>query len=113
FEIVHYFNQVKQKELRLSPGLVSIFAFTFSMTLLVLWEFYEFFIDTLAYNFDNDTLRNMQRYQWDNTSDFFPQGNGLIDTMLDLMVGFVGASIVCFIGWRFLLRKQEKNNVNK
>lgn len=106
FEIVHYVSQVKRKTMAFSPGLVAIFAFTFSMTLLVLWEFYEFFIDTLAYNIDSETARNMQRYQWVYNGSTFPQGYGLIDTMLDLLVGFIGAAIVSFIGWRILLSQK-------
>ncbi len=108
FEIVNYVSQAKGKDKVFSPGLMSIFAFTFSMTLLLLWEFYEFFIDTIAYNYSNDTLRNMQRYQWTYDGSLFPQDYGLIDTMLDLLVGFVGAAIVSFLGWRFLLKKYSE-----
>lgn len=108
FEIVHYTSQAQGKDKIFSAGLISIFAFTFSMTLLVLWEFYEFFVDTLAYNLDENTLRNMQRYQWTYSGEIFPQDYGLMDTMLDLLVGFVGAAIVSFVGWRILL-----NNANK
>lgn len=106
FEIVNYLSKTRGKALRLSPGLMSIFAFTFSITLLVLWEFYEFFVDTIAYNYNIDTERNMQRYQWANNSSVFPQGYGLLDTMLDLIVGFLGASLVSIIGWRVLVRQQ-------
>ncbi|MCF7923590.1 MAG: hypothetical protein K9L64_00625 [Candidatus Izimaplasma sp.] len=105
FEIVHYFNEARETPIKLSPGMVSLFAFTFSMTLLVLWEFYEFFVDTLAYHINNETERNMQRYQWIYEGNYFPQDYGLIDTMLDLLVGFSGAAIVSFIGWRILLKK--------
>jgi len=108
FEIVSYVSQVKSSSISFSPGLIAVFAFTFSMTLLVLWEFYEFFVDTLAYNINVDTARNMQRYQWDYTGTNFPQGYGLIDTMLDLLVGFIGAAIVSFIGWRMLLKNNHK-----
>ncbi|MFW5888978.1 MAG: hypothetical protein ACOCUD_01220 [Bacillota bacterium] len=113
FETVNYFSEIKHNDINLSPGMVSIFAFTLSLSLLVLWEFYEFIIDTLAYNFNNDTARNMQRYQWTYSGSFFPQSYGLIDTMLDLFVGFFSASIVCFIGWRVLLRKKlvKKRNI--
>ena len=101
FEIVNYLNEIKNNNINLSPGMVSIFAFTLSLSLLVLWEFYEFIIDTLAYNFNHDTARNMQRYQWFYNGSLFPQDYGLIDTMLDLFVGFFSASIVCFIGGEF------------
>lgn len=107
FEIVNYLSKIKGKTMKLSPAFMSLFAFTFSMTLLVLWEFYEFFIDTIAYNYDADTVRNMQRYQWENTSSIYPQDYGLLDTMLDLLVGFLGALLVSLIGWRILLKNQK------
>ncbi|HKL47447.1 MAG TPA: hypothetical protein VJ878_02165, partial [Candidatus Izemoplasmatales bacterium] len=108
FAIISYVNKAKGNALVFSPGLVSIFAFTFSMTLLVLWEFYEFFVDTLAYNYNPETERNMQRFREElYTGDIFPQTYGLMDTMLDLLVGFVGAAVVSFIGWRRLIIKNR------
>ncbi len=108
YEIIHFFNISKSKETRLSPGILSVFAFCFSITLLVIWEFYEFAVDTIAYNINNDTSRNMQRYQWINESLIYPQPYGLMDTMLDLLVGSIGAAVVSILGWRILLHKQTK-----
>jgi hypothetical protein len=108
YEIIHFFNISKSKETRLSPGILSVFAFCFSITLLVIWEFYEFAVDTIAYNINNDTSRNMQRYQWINESLIYPQPYGLMDTMLDLLVGSIGAAVVSILGWRILLHKQAK-----
>ncbi|MFA7075385.1 MAG: hypothetical protein WC152_01765 [Candidatus Izemoplasmatales bacterium] len=108
YEIIHSYNSSKHVNNQLKPGLLSVFAFCFSITLLVLWEFYEFAVDTIAYNISEDTSRNMQRYQWVNNSSFYPQPYGLMDTMLDLIVGSIGAAVVSFIGWRLLLFKQLK-----
>jgi hypothetical protein len=80
---------------------------------LVLWEFYEFTIDTIAYNLNNDTPRNMQRYQWINESVIYPQPYGLMDTMLDLVVGTVGAAVVSLVGWRILCAKELKKGLIK
>jgi len=53
----------------------------------------------------------MQRYQWENSSLFFPQDYGLMDTMLDLIVGAIGSMVVSFIGWRVIVHHQNlKNN---
>ncbi|MDY0318220.1 MAG: hypothetical protein RBQ64_06550 [Candidatus Izemoplasmatales bacterium] len=109
YEIIHSYNLSKNDAVKLSPGLLSIFAFCFSITLLVVWEFYEFSVDTIAYNINNETSRNMQRYQWVNDSLVYPQPYGLMDTMLDLIVGSIGAALVSFIGWRILLKKQTLN----
>ncbi len=108
FEIIHFMNLSKSAETRMNPLITAVFAFTFSITLLVLWEFYEFSIDTIAYNLDHDTLRNMQRYQWDNTSLIFPQSYGLMDTMLDLIVGALGAAIVSITGGILLQTNKRK-----
>lgn len=108
FEIIHFYNISKDLATRMNPKLVGLFAFTFSITLLVLWEFYEFLIDTVAYQLNALTLRNMQRYQWLNLGTFFPQDYGLMDTMLDLIVGAIGAAIVSIIGWKLLARKAKK-----
>ncbi len=108
YEIIHMWSINKKEILSLSPGILSLFAFTFSITLLVLWEFYEFAVDTIAYNINSETVRNMQRYQWINDSIVFPQSYGLMDTMLDLIVGAFGAAIVSLIGWRILLKQNKK-----
>lgn len=113
FEIVNIASQSSQTKSMLTPGAVALFAFTFAMTLLVLWEFYEFFIDTIAYNVDADTLRNMQRYQWENTRVLFPQDNGLVDTMLDLLVGGAGAAVVSVTGWWMLHHQNKKIRTEK
>ena len=106
YEIIHSYNSSKINNINLKPGVLSFFAFCFSITLLVLWEFYEFAVDTIAYNISNDTSRNMQRYQWINESLIYPQPYGLMDTMLDLIVGSIGAMVVSLIGWRVLIYRQ-------
>ncbi len=112
YEIIHMYNQYRPETTRMTPGMLSIFAFTFSIALLVLWEFYEFGVDTIAYNIDATTDRNMQRYQWVNTSDVFPQPYGLMDTMLDLIVGAVGATVVSLTGW-ILTKRNIKKGLTK
>ena len=107
FEVVHMYNQYRKSAIRLTPMFVAIFAFTFSITLLVLWEFYEFAVDTIAFQFDSETARNMQRYQWINQSDTFPQDYGLYDTMMDLVVGAIGATIVSITGGSILHHKEK------
>lgn len=110
FEAIHIYNQNSKKYVKLPPVFVSIFSFTFSITLLVVWEFYEFLIDTLSYNFTL-SASNMQRYMWMNNYQLFPQDYGLLDTMLDLIVGAIGSLIISVIGYQFLKRKELKNTV--
>lgn len=85
-----------------------IFIFSFSISLLVLWEFYEFAVDTLTFAISNKPT-NMQRYTWVNTNSFFPQDYGLLDTMLDLILGALGAAIVCFFSFTILRKEENKN----
>jgi hypothetical protein len=53
----------------------------------------------------------MQRYMWMNNYQLFPQDYGLLDTMLDLIVGAIGSLIISVIGYQFLKRKELKNTV--
>lgn len=108
FEITHiYSNYIQKKKNESIPALFTIiFSFTLSITLLVLWEFYEFIADTISYNLLSSPT-NMQRYQWISESNFFPQSHGLLDTMLDLLIGALGSlagSTILF----FILRRHEK-----
>jgi hypothetical protein len=107
FQSLYIFNQSKRITFKMGPFVMSVFAYTFAITLLVLWEFYEFFADTISFNFDNTTGRNMQRYQWINDSITFPQDYGLYDTMIDLWVGSLGALIVVVIGYLLIRKKQS------
>lgn len=105
FQTLYIFNQSKNIAFKMGAFVMSVFAYTFSITLLVIWEFYEFFADTISYNLDNSTGRNMQRYKWINESLTFPQDYGLYDTMTDLWVGALGALVVAIVGY-LLIRKK-------
>lgn len=105
FQTLYIFNQSKKIAFKMRASVMSIFAYTFAITLLVIWEFYEFFADTISFNMDNADGRNMQRYQWINESLIFPQDYGLYDTMIDLWVGALGALLVAVVGY-LLIRKK-------
>lgn len=108
FQTLYILNKSKSVTFKMSPIALSIFAYTFSITLLVIWEFYEFFIDTISFNISDGIARNMQRYQNLNTSLVFPQDYGLYDTMIDLVVGSIGALIVVVVGYLLIRVKKEK-----
>jgi len=107
FQTLYIFNISNKNTFRIGPFVMSLFAYTFAITLLVIWEFYEFFSDTISFNIDNASGRNMQRYQWINDSLYFPQDYGLYDTMTDLWVGALGALVVVIVGY-LLIRKNNK-----
>ena len=77
----------KKSNLVSTSLLTSIFAFSFSMAVLVLWEVFEFTVD-------QTTGSRMQP--------------SLFDTMTDLIVGLVGAVMATLYGWRFI-RKRNKS----
>lgn len=114
FQTIVFLNRYEKIPLLMGPGITSIFSFVFSMTLLVVWEFYEFTIDTIRFLNDSETTSNMQRYQWINESTFFPQGYGLYDTMIDLLVGAAGALIVAIVGY-YIIKNNTiyKKNIKK
>lgn len=68
---------------RLSPALASMFALCFSVTLCVGWEFYEFTMDRLY---------GLHLQQSVPTSE-----SGLVDTMVDLILGAAGSVITMLI----------------
>lgn len=105
FQVVYFFNRYEKINLTMGPKFTAIFAYSFSLALLVIWEFYEFFVDTIKYMINPNTTSNMQKYMWSGTPSSFPQDYGLYDTMMDLVVGGVGALIVCLVGYYIIKNK--------
>jgi hypothetical protein len=78
---------VQGKKGRLSPALASMFSLAFSVMLCVGWEFYEFTMDRL---YGLHLQRSVP------TSE-----SGLVDTMVDLILGVAGALVaMLFIAFR-------------
>lgn len=91
FLMVYFLNG--HYNMAISPLLVAAFAFTFAITLGVVWEIFEFVMDV--------TFRTALQ-QWNLPPhsiligrDY--QGVGLRDTMSDLIVTWIGASITSII----------------
>lgn len=128
FSLVDILNQSTQK-INLSPLYVAIIAFCFSMTIGVLWEFYEFTADSilkldmqkdrivqrissveLNKSGENipvriDNIQKTQIYSKDGTITTIENGYldiGIIDTMKDLFVNFIGAILYSFIGYIYI-----------
>lgn len=91
YELAVIIQSKQPQDKRISPALASMFALAFSVMLMVGWEFYEFTMDRL-YGL------NLQR------SAFNGEG-GLVDTMVDLIMGSSGA----LLGMFYIAFK--KNNV--
>lgn len=120
---------------KLSPLFTAIVAFCFSMTIGVVWEFFEFGMDQiLGYDMQKDTVvqtirsvmldpagRNVP-YEISHITSAAVNGKelglggyldiGLIDTMKDLLVNFVGAVVFSIIGF-FYVKNRGRGSVVK
>lgn len=125
FSMVDLLNRSENVKFNLSPLFLAIVAFCFSMTIGVLWEFFEFGMDQIAgYDMQKDTVVHMIRsvtldpegrnvpYVIGGITETAVNGTelglggyldiGLIDTMQDLIVNFIGAFIFSIIGFFYV-----------
>lgn len=97
FSVVNLLNKTDRVPLSLSPAFVALFALCFAMSVGVLWEVYEFCADGLLGT-------NMQKFGPQDGAAFLGR-EALRDTMLDLIVDTVGASVVSLVGYLSLKLK--------
>ena len=130
FALVDLFNRNERFSLSLSPVYMAIAAFCFSMTIGVLWEFFECTMDQLfLLDMQKDTVvSSISSVMLDPTGGNTPvairditdviviTGSGeeialglggyldigILDTMKDLAVNFVGAVVFSFIGYFYV-----------
>lgn len=125
FSLIDVLNRDSSKKFSLSPFYVVLFAFCFSMTIGVIWEFFEFGVDTLlSKDMQKDTvITQFFSTLLDPTKSNIPipvkditdvavngaslgvtgyLDIGLFDTMEDLFVNFIGALVFCMIGYIYL-----------
>lgn len=140
FSMVNILNKDKRVGMTLSPIYMAISAFCFSMTIGVLWEFFEWGMDCLfGLDMQKDTiLTTIQSVNLDpgghnvpyhvngiaDTVVVFSDGTqqalglggyldiGLNDTMMDLFVNFVGAVVFSVIGY-FFIKTKGKGRIAK
>ena len=74
----------RKEKVKASPLLLSVFSFSFALAIGSLWEVFEFTVDQL---FGLNT-----------------QKSGLMDTMSDIIIDAMGASIAAIIGYFYLKR---------
>lgn len=134
FALVDVLNRNEKIKLSLSPIYMAIVAFCFSMTVGVLWEFFEFGCDRLL-------LTDMQKdtvVQTISSTMLDPTGSnkaviisdinetvvngevlgvtgyldvGLYDTMKDLFVNFIGAVVFSVIGFIYVKNRGKKKSI--
>ncbi len=122
--MIDILNRSERFKFNMSPAFVALVAFCFSMTIGVIWEFFEFGMDTFfRFDMQKDTVLksissvalhpdgknipvviqvqevivNGERWNLGGYLDI-----GLIDTMMDLFVNFIGALIFSVIGYFYI-----------
>ena len=130
FSLIDLLNRSRKFTFSLSPLYLAIVAFCFSMTVGVLWEFFECFMDlNFGLDMQKDTvipaissvmldpaggnhpvivpgIQDVILVMEDGTQRALGLGGyldiGLIDTMADLFVNFIGAVIFSIIGFFYV-----------
>ena len=123
----------RRRKFSLSPLFLTVVAFCFSMTVGVLWEFFEFFMDSVCKldmqkDFLIDTVRSVlldesrqnivisveniaKTVLFNEAGDVLAVIDGgfldigVIDTMKDLILNFFGALAFSFIGYFYVLHR--------
>lgn len=131
FCLVDVFNRSDRFSIRLSPSFLAIVAFCFSMTIGVLWEFFEYGMDLFfatdmqkdfiinninSVKFDPDGLNIVRHIEIKsllvNGEDWIERFGGyidigLLDTVKDLFVNFIGAVVFSVIGFFYVKNRGE------
>ena len=131
FALIDILNRNSRIKFELSPIYVALAAFCFSMTVGVLWEFFEFGMDRIFHmDMQKDTVvSSITSVMLDPTNKNIPvtidgitsvtvNGQelgfggyldiGLYDTMEDLFVNFIGAVVFSTIGYFYIKHRKGK-----
>jgi len=125
FSIVYGYSKTDDGAVKLSPFFFAMFSFCFAVTLMTVWEIFEYAVDG-AFGY------NMQRWK-DGLSAALADGGerlttthrrdtGLRDTMTDIIAGTVSAAVISVVGGLWFKKNQnfskyllvrKKNGQNK
>lgn len=135
FSLVEIINGNKKLRFELSPLFMAVVAFCFSMTIGVVWEIFEFSMDTFyhldmqkdtvinsIYTVALDPLHDNNCVAVTGINEVMINGEelglggyldiGLKDTMYDLLVNFIGAFVFSILGYGYVKYKDTKSFVN-
>lgn len=133
FSLVDLLNRSEKAKFALSPAYLAVVAFCFSMTIGVVWEFFEFGMDQfLGYDMQKDTVvHHISSVMLDpnganvvhtisGIQDVVINGEslglggyldiGLMDTMKDMFVNFIGAAVFSVLGF-FYVKNRGKGTL--
>lgn len=138
FSMIDLLNR-SHRDIHLSPAYLALMAFCFSMTIGVIWEFFEFSMDVwFGHDMQKDTLltafnsvavdpNHSQRVQHlsdiTRTEIYSADGRittveggyldiGLVDTMGDLFVNFLGALTFSVLGFLYVRNRGDATYVS-
>lgn len=131
FGLIDILNRNDKVKISLSPLFVCLFSFCFSMTVGVIWEFFEFSMDYfVGMDMQKDTVVDTinsvlltgglnEITTIDGVSETLVNGEnlgidgyldiGIIDTMKDLFVNFIGAVVFNFAGFFYLIGRSKRS----
>ncbi len=132
FSLVDIMNRENRIRFELSPLFMAITAFCFSMTIGVLWEFFEFGVDSLCgLDMQKDTVitaihstfldptKSNHCVDIVNIQEVVIDGQllgvngyldiGLVDTMYDMIVNFIGAFLFSILGYIYVKRRDASS----
>lgn len=134
FSLIDILNNSPKFHISLSPIFVAVVAFCFSMTIGVLWEFFEFGADMLvgtdmqkdrviseiaSVTLDPNGLNNVVNIRNITQTVLMSNGEvayaleggyldiGIIDTMKDLIVNCIGAVVFSIIGYFYIIGRNN------
>ena len=134
FSLIDILNRNERFHIKMTPIFVSLVAFCFSMTIGVLWEFGEFAVDryldkdsqkdrivtkisSVELNKENknepviiDNIKKTKIYSNNSKITTIEGGYldiGIIDTMKDLFVNFIGAVVFSVLGFLYIKDRDE------
>ena len=137
FSLVDLINRSQKFSIQLSPLFLAIVAFCFSMTIGVLWEFFEFTMDyflgtdmqkdfiitqihSVALNPDKLNIVKSVKVEslLVNGQDWIEKLGGyldigLTDTMKDLIVNFIGAVVFSVFGYFYVKHRGARSFIEK
>lgn len=136
FSLVDILNRNEKVKVQLSPLFMAVVAFCFSMTIGVMWEFWECGMDlflgmdmqkvTIVHSISTvmlDPTGGNQVVHIDNIKNTAVNGMelglggyldiGLIDTMKDLFVNFIGAVVFSIIGFFYVKQRGKGKFANR
>lgn len=135
FSLVDILNNQKKLQFQLSPLFMAIVAFSVSMTVGVMWEFFEFAMDcfwqldmqkdTVIHSISStllDPVKGNNSITITDIESVIVNGTelgvggyldiGLYDTMYDLLVNFIGAATFSIMGYFYVKHRRHESPVN-